>query len=87
MREQIYDGPGGPFDDVPDAPEACVVCKAPLPEDAEGAVTGHENDGCTCSEPCHALQLHRDAERRAADRAADTARYNDWLAAERAVGR
>ena len=87
MREQIYDGAGGPFDDVPDALETCVICNAALPEDAEGVVTGYDNDGCTCSEPCHAVQLQRDAEHRAADRAADKARYDEWEADERAAGR
>lgn len=73
MREHVYDGKGGPFDAVPDAPDDCVVCNTPLPENTAGEVTGYDNDGCTCSEPCHAVHLQRDAAHRAAEKVVDDA--------------
>lgn len=78
MRERMFDRyPGGP-DDGPDAPEDCVVCHAPLPEDAQGVVTGHNNDGHTCSAPCHATWLQGETEHRAAEQAADAALWEEW---------
>ena len=79
MREHVYDGIGGPFDRVPDAPEACVVCGDVLAEDDHGEVRGHDDDGCTCSETCHAERLRRVGRQRADDHAADEAMFAAWL--------
>jgi hypothetical protein len=69
MREQIYDGAGGPFSRDPDAPESCVICDGALPENTEGEVVGHAGDACTCSAQCHAEWERREEQRRADDAA------------------
>lgn len=46
------------FDDLdtstPAAPEACVVCAAPLDPEGTGTIDGFNGDGRTCSDVCHA---------------------------------
>ncbi len=79
MREHVCDGIGGPFDCVPDAPDACVVCGDVLVENDHGEVRGYDDDGCTCSATCHAEQLRRVVRRRADDHAADEAMFAAWL--------
>lgn len=85
MREQIFDGAGGPFDPdmARDAPEACVICEGELPETADGGV-GFNDDGSTCSESCHAEHQRREAAHRAEEQAADEgfARYCEEMARE-----
>jgi ferredoxin len=78
MRDHIYDGIGGPFDPVPDAPDDCVVCGIPLPE-IEGEVNGYNNDGCTCSQACHEKQLRREEEDHQHQKAADEAQALEYL--------
>jgi hypothetical protein len=78
MREQIFD-----FleDDVPEAPETCVICGAPLDLEATGVIRGYDDDGCTCSATCHAKNFLDRAEHCAAENAAQ---YQEWLEDERA---
>lgn len=70
MREQVFDRLDT---DVPDAPEDCVICGVSLDPEDTGTITGHDGDGCTCSEACHAKHLRAQAEHSAAERAADDA--------------
>lgn len=78
MREHVYDGIGGPFDRVPDAPDACVICGDVLPENDRGEVVGHQGDGCTCSEACFNESVRRVSKRAADDYAADVEMFAAW---------
>ena len=79
--------PGGPFDAVPDAPEACVTCGSEFVGDtATGEVRTHEDDGHTCSVPCHEAWVKQKAQDRAADLAATEAMYQHWLESEQLTG-
>jgi len=73
MEPMFSKYPGSPWDEVPDAPEFCVVCSGNLPEDAGGVIIGYADDGCTCSENCHQKWIQDQEEHRKAEQEASIA--------------
>lgn len=65
--------PGSPWEDLPDPPEMCVICKGTLPENSDGEVVGYEMDGSTCSKSCHEKWIQDMEEHRKSEQEADAA--------------
>lgn len=78
--------PGSPWDNVPDAPEECVVCNLTFPvEKEDGEVICHP-DGVTCSEKCHEKWLQKEMQHRKEEQKSLQAMAEYYAEMARAMG-